>query len=638
MSTGIRCIRVYNPPVILGEIKMVVTPPSPDKRTLGFGVFELDLETGELHKSGHKVSLRPQAVKVLIMLATRAGQMVTREVLEDQIWGHDTFVDFEHGLNLCIQQIRAALDDDANTPRYIETLPRRGYRFIAPVHDTNGHAPAFAPGSHNGPAAHVQAEELRSDVRAPQQIAQTPKRRWPLWLAACLALLVLVPGIYQFRAHSRPHARPPAGRIMFVVLPFENLSGDPEQEYFSDGLTEEMISRLGQFAPERLGIIARTSAIQYKGTKKQIDQIGKELGVDYVLEGTVRRAGDRVRISAQLIQVSDQTHLWARNYERDLSNVLSVQQEVAQSIANEVEIKLTPERQALQVSATPVNPAALEAYLKGRYYLTKTTGRDFQRALEYFQQSTELDANFALAYASLGETYNALNTGYLAPVEAGPRAKAAAMKALELDESLPLAHSVLARVRLIYDWNWPGAEQEFLRSLELNSNLPDAHLGYAEYLATVGRFQESIEHIHTAFALDPLSANARFQAIGTSLYVSRRYEETLEECRKARELPPDFTEPFETAAFVYVRLGRFQEAAQAAKAARIDNPPDVAQVAQVYAESGNKEEARKLLQQLLVAAQKGFVCGYNVATVYASLGETDKAFYWLREGIKQRSR
>lgn len=618
---------------------MVAMPPSPGNGIVGFGVFELDLQTGELHKSGHKVPLRPQAVKVLIVLATRASQLVTREELNDHIWGHDTFVDFEHGLNLCIQQIRAALDDDANTPRYIETLPRRGYRFIAPVNNTDGHARPSAAGDPNGSAAETQTEAPQSEVRGLQRIAQGQRWRWQLWIAASsLALLALVTGIYLLRARSQQRARPPAGKIMFVVLPFENLSGDPEQEYFSDGLTEEMISRLGQFAPRRLGIIARTTAIQYKGTKKRIDQIGKELGVDYVLEGTVRRAGDRVRISAQLIQVSDQTHLWARNYERDLRDILRVQDDVAESIAKEVEIKLTPEQQARVAKAAPVNAAAYETYLKGRYYLTKTTGRDLKRALEYFQQATQLDPNFALAYASLSDTYNATNTGYLAPLEAGPRAKAAAIKALEFDEDLPLAHAALGRVLLIYEWDWPGAEKEFLRSLELNPNLPEAHLGYAEYLASVGRFPESVAHIRTAFGLDPLSANVRFQAIGISLYMSRRYEETIEECRKARELPPDFTEPFETAAFVYVRLGRFREAAQAAKAARGDNPADIAKVAQAYAESGNKEEARKLLQQILVAAQTQFVCGYNVATVYTALGEPDKAIDWLREGIKQRSR
>jgi TolB-like protein/DNA-binding winged helix-turn-helix (wHTH) protein/Tfp pilus assembly protein PilF len=604
--------------------------------TLTFGVFQLNLETGELHKSGQKIGLRPQAVKVLILLATRTGQLVTREDLKDQIWGSDTFVDFEHGLNLCIRQIRAALNDDANTPRYIETLPRRGYRFIAPV-KSDGHAQGFKATIPNGSEV-AQAERQSTVVAKPQKIAAWRTRNW-LWLsAACLVLLVLSAGTYILRAPVRPRARPPAGKVMFAVLPFENLSGDPAQEYFSDGLTEEMISRLGQMDPQRLGVIARTSAIQYKGTKKGIDQIGRELGVDYVLEGTVRRAGNRVRVGAQLIQVSDQTHLWARNYERDLRDVLGVQEDVAQAIANEVEIKLTPQQQARLASAAPVNPAAYEAYLKGRYYLARHKRHELEMARDDFQLAIQLDPNYALAYASLAETYNSMNTGYMAPLEAGPKAKAAVLKALELDETLPLAHASLGRVHLFYDWDWPAAEKEFLRSLELNPNLPEAHLGYADYLVSIGRFDDALTHVRTVSALDPLSTNARFEVIWATLHSSRWYDEMLEEARKIRELPPDFTEPFADEAFAYARLGRFQEAVQAAKAASVsDNPTEVAQAAQVYAEAGNKEEARRLLRQLLAMSKKRFVCGNNVATVYADLGENDKAFYWLGEGIKQRS-
>jgi len=403
-------------------------------------------------------------------------------------------------------------------------------------------------------------------------------------------------------------------------------------------LTEEMISRLGQMDPQRLGVIARTSAIQYKGTKKRIDQIGKELGVDYVLEGTVRRSGDRVRVSAQLIQVSDQTHLWARNYERQLRDVLGVQEDVAQAIADEVQIKLTPEQQARLASSAPANPAAYEAYLKGRYYLARRKRQELEMALDYFQQAIQLDSHYALAYASLAETYNSMNTGYMAPLEAGPKAKVAVMKALELDETLPLAHAALGRIHLFYDWDWPGAEKEFLRSLELNPNLPEAHLGYAGYLVSIARFDDALAHVRIASALDPLSTNARSEAIWATLHNSRRYEEMLEESRKIRELPPEFTASFADEAFAYARLGRFPEAVQAAKAAsNSDNPTEVAQAAQVYAESGNKEEARRLLRQLLASSKTKFVCGNNVATVYADLGEPDKAFYWLGEGIKQRS-
>ncbi len=480
---------------------------------------------------------------------------------------------------------------------------------------------------------HARLEELEH-TRAPRNLPL------PWWVAAAgLALILSISALYLARNRIWRRASPPASKIMLAVLPFENLSGDSAQEYFSEGLTEEMISRLGQMEPQRLGVIARTSAIQYKGTKKRIDQIGKELGVDYILEGTVRHSGDRVRISAQLIQVKDQTHLWAKNYERDLGDILALQQEVAVAIADEVEIKLTPEQKAHPSDARLVNARAHEAYLEGRYYLARARGSEFEKALNYFQQAIQLDSSYALAYAGLAETYTAMNTSYLTPLEAGPKAKAAAMKALELDETLALAHVSLGSVHLYYDWDWPGAESEFLRSLALNPNLSEAHLRYADYLASIGRFDEALEHDHTAFALDPLSVRARFVAITRSLHASRRYQEIIQECHKARELPPDFTEPFAEEAFAYARLGRFPEATRAAATAvrESNDPTQIAEAAQTYAESGNKEEARKVLKKLLAMAQKRFVCGNNIATVYAALGETDRAFASLEEGLKQRS-
>ena len=480
---------------------------------------------------------------------------------------------------------------------------------------------------------HARLEELEH-TRAARNLPL------PWWVAAAgLALILSISALYLARNRIWRRASPPASKIMLAVLPFENLSGDSAQEYFSEGLTEEMISRLGQMEPQRLGVIARTSAIQYKGTKKRIDQIGKELGVDYILEGTVRHSGDRVRISAQLIQVKDQTHLWAKNYERDLGDILALQQAVAVAIADEVEIKLTPEQKAHPSDARPVNARAHEAYLEGRYYLARARGSEFEKALNYFQQAIQLDSSYALAYAGLAETYTAMNTSYLTPLEAGPKAKAAAMKALELDETLALAHVSLGSVHLYYDWDWPGAESEFLRSLALNPNLSEAHLWYADYLASIGRFDEALEHDHTAFALDPLSVRARFVAITRSLHATRRYQEIIQECHKARELPPDFTEPFAEEAFAYARLGRFAEATQAAATAvrESNDPTQIAEAAQTYAESGNKEEARKVLKKLLAMAQKRFVCGNNIATVYAALGETDRAFASLEEGLKQRS-
>lgn len=469
----------------------------------------------------------------------------------------------------------------------------------------------------------------------------TQRRRAQIWIGAAILALVLLAGTYVARKHIELRANPAPrnARTMVVVLPFENFGGDQEQEYFSDGLTEEMISRLGQVSPHRLGVIARTTAMQYEGKKQRIDEIGKDLGVDYAIEGTVRHEGDLVRVSAQLIHVSDQTQVWAKSYDGDSGHVLQLQEKIAQAIVDKVEITLTPEQEAHLAAVAPVNAAAHEAYLKGRWYLAKGGGPDLVVARDYFSEATTIDPRYAPAFAGLAETYNAMNTMYLAPAETEPQAEAAATKALELDESLAEAHVSLGRVRLFYDWNWPEAEKEFLSGLDLNPNLPQAHLGYAQYLTSVGRFPEAVQHVRAAYALDPLSTSVRIEGIRLSLLVARQYKEAVEQCRKAGELPPNFTEPFGMEAFVYVRLGRFEEAAQAGEKEmrRNDSPVDLALAAQGLAESGKKDEARELLRRLLETAHKSFVCGYNIATVYAALGQKTEAFHWLDEGIRQRS-
>src|SRR2546427_6088024 len=316
-----------------------VVPGSSEPSLLRFGIFDLNPTSGELRKAGVEINLPPQPAKVLVLLATRAGQLVTREELRQQIWGKDTFVDLEHGLNSCIKQIRAALGDHPEAPRYIETRPRRGYRFIAPVRELP--ARAVTPGARSG-----------------------ARRFWIVFVGLMVALFATG---YLARLAFTRHAVTPGGKIMLAVLPFENLTGDSRQEYLSDGLTEEMITRLGRLRPERLGVIARTSAMHYKNTQKRTDEIGRELDVAYLLEGSLRRSGTHVRVSAQLIQVRDQTHLWAESYERDLRDILALQSDVAQAIAREIEIKLTPQQRERLARARPIDPPAYEPYLKGRY-------------------------------------------------------------------------------------------------------------------------------------------------------------------------------------------------------------------------------------------------------------------------------
>src|SRR2546429_412815 len=482
---------------------------------LRFGVFDVDPESGELRKAGVDINLPPQPAKVLVLLATRAGQLITREELRQQIWGKETFVDFEHGLNSCIKQIRAALDDHPESPRYIETRPRRGYRFIAPVQEVSAHA--VTPGA---PSEGLPTTALR--IRP---------RRYSIAIVA-LVLALFATG-YFARFASPRHAVSPGDKIMLAVLPFENLTGDPRQEYLSDGLTEEMITQLGRMHPERLGVIARTSAMQYKNTQKGMDQIGRELGVAYVLEGSLRRAGDHVRVSAQLIQVRDQTHLWAESYERDLRDILALQNDVAQAIARQIEIKLTPQQQARMARARSIDPRVYEFYSKGRYFWNKRSEEGYRRAIQYFQQAIARDSEYAPAYAGLADAYALLGSMpnvELPRSEAMPRARAAALKALELDDSLAEAHTSLAFVRMHFDWDWPGAEREFVRALQLNPGYATAHHWYAFWLIAQGRAEDALQEIRAAQRLDPLSLIINTGG-GEILDYGRRPDEAIWESR-----------------------------------------------------------------------------------------------------------
>src|SRR5438445_5940532 len=491
---------------------------------LRFGVFDVDPESGELRKCGVEINLPPQPAEVLGLLATSAGQLATREELRQQVWVKETFVDFEHGLNSCIKQIRAALDDHPESPRYIETRPRRGYRFIAPVQEV-----AARPVTPGAPSEGLPTTALR--IRP---------RRYSIAIVA-LVLALFATGYFARFAPTR-HALSPGDKIMLAVLPFENLTGDPRQEYLSDGLTEEMITQLGRMHPERLGVIARTSAMQYKKTQKGMDQIGRELGVAYVLEGSLRRAGDHVRVSAQLIQVRDQTHLWAESYERDLRDILVLQSDVAQAIAREIALTLSPQQQARMASARPIDPRAYELYSKGRYFWNKRSEVGYTRAIQYFQQAIARDSEYAPAYAGLADAYALLGSMpnvELPRSEAMPRARTAAIKALTLDEGLAEAHTSLAFVQMHFDWDWPAAEREFTRALQLNPGDPPAPHWYAFWLLAHGRAEEALQEVRAAQRLDPLSLIINTD-VGEMLYYGRRHDEAIEQGRRALELDSAF--------------------------------------------------------------------------------------------------
>ena len=478
----------------------------------------------------------------------------------------------------------------------------------------------------------VTSTEVMS--RAPERAYFSKRRVGLAWIAAAVVLL-LAAASYFAGNRFRSAAKPPAGKIMLVVLPFENLSADPEQEYFSDGLTEEMISQLGSLQPQRLGVIARTSAMKYKKTEKSVDQIGRELNVAYVLEGSVRKAGTRVRVTAQLIQVSDQTHLWAENYEKELADVLSVQSEVAQRIAKSLELELLPEKQARLATSRAMNPEAHEAYLKGRFYWNRRSKEGLEKGIEYFQRAASLDPNYALAYAGLGDSYVLLPFyANVAPAEAFPRAKQAATKAMEIDERVGEAHTALAYAKLLYDWDWRGAEKGLQRAIELNPGYATAHQWYADYLTIVGRHEEAVSEMQRARECDPLSliVNAN---VGEVRYFARQYDGAIEELRRALELDPNFAEAHQSFGWAYEQKGMYPEAVREYQALA-DPQRRRLSVGRAFAKSGKRNEARAILDEIVREAERRYVPAYFVATTYLALGEKDKTFAWLEKAWEER--
>ena len=590
---------------------------------LRFGVFELNTATGELRKSGHTIRLRPQAVKVLLLLASRPGQLVTREELRAETWGNETFVDFEHGLNLCIREVRAALDDDADTPRYVETLPRRGYRFIAQV---NGLQRDARSGAITGEPDQLEASER-------------PYSRWqPLWLrvaagiVAAFAIGVFAWGIGR-RWVGAGDSHPSIHTL--AVLPLANLSNDPEQEFFADGMTDELITNLAKVSALR--VISRTSVMRYRNTQKPLGEIGKELGADALIEGTVLRSGNSVRITVQLINASTDRHLWAEEYQRDVQDVLALQADVARAITTAVQINLTPQQQLRLASTHQIDPEAHDAYLRGLYLFRKGKPESTEKAIGYFEQAIARNPDDPLIYAALSDAYSSLTPHARAPLDVLPKAKAAAARAVELDDTLAEAHASLAYVKLWFDWDWPGAEREYRRALELNPNLSKAHTGYAAYLATIGRVQEAINEAERAHQLDPVSLSSLDSEASVFIY-SRRYAEAVELCRRKIELEPNADRVWAWLAVTQTLLGHHTEAVDAADGAvRLSGARVPYEAVYAYAMAGQKEKARKMFTSLVDPGGKPYVCGYNMGVISLALGEKDRAVDWLEKAYRDRS-
>ena len=604
-----------------------------------FGTYEVSLQSGELRKAGVKIRIQQQPLKVLEVLLERPGEVVTREELRSRVWPNESFGDFDQAVNIAIAKLRSALGDSAENPRYIETLPKRGYRFIAEVSVVEADG-----GTKRLEAAPVNPRETapRHEVEGSIQgngLPIAPKRRlWPtrrVIVAAALLLSLPILSVWLFRSRGRA----PMGIRSLAVLPLENLSGDASQNYFADGITDELITDLAQISALR--VISRTSVMVYKGARKPLPQIARELNVDAVVEGTVLRSGDQVRITAQLIEASTDKHLWSQSYEGQLRDTLALQDRVAKAIADQIRINLTPQEQAALKSVRVVNPEAYESYLKGRYFWNKRTADSLKVALAYFDQAIEEDPKYAQAYSGLADTYALLGDwqyAVMVPKEALPKAKAAALKALELDGTLGEAHNSLAFLLDGFDWDLDSGGREFRRAIELNPGYATAHHWYAWHLSLLGQYDEAIAEMRKAESLDPLSLIINSD-VAELLVLAHSYDESIRQSRKTIEMDPNFALAHNQLAQAYLEKHMYREAvAELQSAVQLSggSPTCIANLARAYVASGKRSEAVKLLNDLKNRSTPGFSHASEIAVIYVSLGEMDQAMNWLEKGYAER--
>jgi TolB-like protein/DNA-binding winged helix-turn-helix (wHTH) protein/Flp pilus assembly protein TadD len=602
---------------------MLATAPA--SRLLRFENFELDIRSGELRKGGVKLRLQGQPIQVLAALLNSPGNLVTREELRAQVWPAETFVDFDHSLHNAIARIRETLGDSAEKPRYIETLPRRGYRFIGTVESVgpSESVPAFAVTS-----------EPKLEVPVPAKpVATHSALRFGLWAVLTLVASFLVVAPTFLGRSSVPAVR------SIAVLPLANFSGDPGQEYFADGMTDELITDLAKVSALR--VVSRTSVMPYKGTKKSLPEIARELNVDGIIEGSVTRSGQRVRITAQLLYGPTDKHLWADTYERDLGDVLSMQSEVAQAIAQQVRVELTPQQQARLSSAKPVNPEAYDAYLRGRYYMENqfTTAQPLFAARDQFEEAVRKDPTFALAYSGLADAYLYLGLFRAMTPEAADRATEDAVQhALALDDSIGEAHDTLGALDWHFRLNLDAAEREFDRSISIAPSYSCAHEDRAELMAFRGRRDEARAEIAKSRELDPSVSSALTES-GAD-YQMRDFDGLIEASRRGIAVnPKEWLEHFYLGVGYEGKGKRLEAIAEYERAVELSGGDDdaVAGLGYAYAAVAKKEETRRILNDLEKKSKSSYVSPYMIAVLHAELGEKDKAFESLDEAWRIKS-
>jgi TolB-like protein/DNA-binding winged helix-turn-helix (wHTH) protein/Tfp pilus assembly protein PilF len=595
-----------------------------------FGVFELDARTGELRKAGVRVRLAGQPLRLLERLLDRPGDLVTREELRQELWSEDTFVDFEHNLNSAIKRLRAALGDSAETPRFIETLPRRGYRFLAPIEriplpppdGVDRPQPADAPSP--GASINQPAPEMPQNLPAPGRIRRVG------WLAAATMLVMIAAGALGYSAWRD---RQPSVRAI-AVLPFVLANpASTEDEYIAFGMSEALITELSKLSGLR--VISQTSSMQYKNAAKSLPAIAGELGVDAVVEGSVQREGNRIRITVQLIEAATDGHLWADNYERDIGGVLTLVDEVARTVAERIHVQVAPP-DALRSASKALDPRVIDAYMKGRYHLGRGNETDFVRAVGYFERALTIDPSHAPSHAGLADYY--IVTDSVSPEIATGKARFHAAKALELDDRLPDAHASLAFLHFYYDWDWEAAEREFRRALDLDPGHKNAHRWYGLFLSAMGRHAEALGQIQTALKADPISIG-NHDAAATIRFNARQYAAT-----EARGHDIHGLNRFDARGYEHIAMGLMQQQRVADALAQVEQGLQLAQSnialelirLACLTRLGRTSEADEALAAFERNAQRGYVPGVVLAVAYAELQRHTQALDWLEQAYDKR--
>lgn len=611
--TGAAHSRAWYTPVFQAGL-MLGAPPD----RIRFGVFEADLRSGELFRQGRKVKLHPQAFQTLALLLEHPGELVTRDELRQKLWRSDTFVDFDLGLNSAVKKVRDALHDSADAPRWVETLPRRGYRFIAPVEIV----PIVKP-----PGASPSAERMERDSppaveRPTRQPVAWAKRRWVRGVAAASVLIAMALTDVVWRRHHRPTAGTPVRAL--AVLPLDNVSADPGQEYFADGMTDALITNLAEI--RSLTVIARPSVMGFKGTHKTPREIARELHVDAIVEGTLIQAGERVLVNVQLIDAATERHLWTASYERSVGEVTSLQSDIARAVANQIRATLTPDEQVRLRHTASVDRETYDLYVRGRYFLEKLSNL---KSIECFQTAIQRRPDYALAYASMAEAYA---VSPLEPRERFPKAKAAAIAALRIDDTVAEAHNALAFVYFLYEWDWTGAQREFERAIELNPNYFMAHQWYGQFQKALG-WKNWAAEVKRADELNPLSI---WVAGGGWYLQSGEYDKAIALMRKKLELDPNNSYANWQMGRVYAAKGMYDVAIQyfeKSVALSDGSPQPISLLGYAYGKSGRRVDAMKMVGQLEQLREQKYVAPHFFATVYVGLGDKDLAFKWLNEAV-----